>query len=117
MLGVLYLLLGLGPGFMCGLYTQVDSFEGKQFCLFGYQLTIASGLAMGACVYLCLQHWDSIWLRPVHTDSVDSCVSVLLYLELLVSLVSSIPTGFYNFSASSSTEFPELWGLGMEQDW
>lgn len=37
-------------------------------------------------------------------------VPVRLFLEGLVSVVSSIPNSFYNLSASSSTVFPHLWG-------
>ena len=43
-------------------------------------------------------------------------MSALLCLEGLVFLVSSIPSGSYTLTASSSTEFPEPSGGGFDLD-
>lgn len=81
----------------------------------GYQLGITSELGMRVCV-----HFPSQCLDPSVSDlcRLHACyhhlyefigVTLLLYLEGLVSLVSSITSGSYHLSASFSTEVPELW--------
>ena len=48
--------------------------------------------------------------RPVHATKVSTKlkqVLILLYVEVMVSLVSPIPFGSYNLFISSSKEFPD----------
>lgn len=79
----------------------------------GYQLEIDSGLKMEICVYYPSQPWGAAgaWVAYCHhlCDSlcVTALLSILVCLEGLVSLVSTIPTGSHNLSASTSSEFPE----------
>lgn len=101
-----YLLLRVEPALKCALYTH--SFLSK------YQLEIPSGLGMGACVIFPSKHWNPIRLRlpqalcVLPTFCEFLCALVLLCLEGLVSLMSSISSGSYNLFASSSAEF--WWG-------
>lgn len=57
-------------------------------------------------------------LAHVATVSVSSSVSVILFLESLVSVlgVLHIPSGSYPSAISSSTEFPELSGEASDGD-
>lgn len=50
------------------------------------------------------------------TISVSSHTSVLLYLQVTVSLEISIPFRSYNFSVSSSTQIPDPWRKGFDED-
>lgn len=50
------------------------------------------------------------------TISVSSHTSVLLYLQVTVSLEISIPSESYNFSVSSSTQTPDSWRKGFDED-
>lgn len=75
------------------------------------------GLDMGACVHFS-QCWETcvaplIWHRPVRALYMLTylfefiCVLVLLCLEVLVSMVSFIPSISYDLSPSSSSGLPE----------
>jgi hypothetical protein len=104
----------MGPAFKYGFYTQLDT-TGKNIFSFAncYQLEIACGQVRSLMSISPLSAGTSSGLGPVHIATVS--VSVLLCL-CLASLMSSIPTGSYNLSAHSSTDFPELWREGFYGD-
>lgn len=56
----------------------------------------------------------SVWCRPM--QALFRCGLVLLRLEGLVSLVSSIPCGSYTLSTSFFAGFPELCGEMLDEE-
>lgn len=88
-----------------------------------YQLDIASGLEMEVLSTSPLSTGGPSGFnscRQVHAAvapvSCCVCQSGPFALEGLVYLVSSIVSGSYNLSASSSTVLPESWGEGFGRD-
>lgn len=85
-----------------------------------YHLVVVSRLWVGDYVHVSYEHRDTIWQRPespVHSTigSMSSYVHQY-YLKGLVSLVSSIPSGSYNFSESYSAGFCEHQGERFDGD-
>lgn len=80
---------------------------------------INSELGMWAHVHFPSPLWGPVWRRLMwalcisHSLSQFMCTSALWCLECLVFLLSSIPSGSYNRSASSSSELPEPWGRDL----
>lgn len=107
------LLLPMEPAFKCSLY-RLTSLETTNYSfLKSSQLKIASGLWMGICVHFPGPLWDSTWCRlwPCGYNFCEIlCMPVLLYLEVIDFLVSSLPSGFYSLWSFSLKVFPETWG-------
>lgn len=115
---VLDLLLSMGPALKSGVYPQWDLLERTNFLFIsGCQVETTCGLDMGACVHFS-QCWETcvaplIRHRPVRALCMLTylfefiCVLVLLCLEVLVSMVSFIPSISYDLSPSSSSGLPE----------
>lgn len=88
------------------------------FPFFSGQFEVASGLRKGDHAYFFFWVLDPSMnlCRPCtsnHSLWEFTCVPVLLCLEGIASLVSSILTNSYNLSSSSSTNFPEPQGKGF----
>lgn len=87
-----------------------------------YQLKTASGLGMGDQVQLLLSviwpHLDLCRSYACYHCLFDFIyVPALLFLEGLVSLMSSIPTNAYNLIFSSSIEYSDHWRRNLSAQW
>lgn len=105
---VSYLWLCIGPALKCGFVYQWDFIGNTKFSFMsGCQLEMASWLVLGYHVHApfragTISSWNlcracafclRLWKSP--------CVSVLLCMEHVDFLMSYIPSGSYNLSASS----------------
>ena len=108
-----HLLLGMEPGLQL---------ERTFSSVSGYQLEIVSGIGIGLVSTSPLSTGFPSGLDlcglSAHCYSLCEFISAvaLLCLEDLVSLVSSIPSGSYNLSASSSSGVPEPRGEEFDGD-
>lgn len=96
----------------------------KLFLLWEQSVGGSFGARMGAYVFFPSQHLGSVWLRLVQTLCRLCCHNfwiymhqpILLCLESYVSLISSIPTGFYNLP-NPSPVCRALWAVRWRIRW
>lgn len=116
--------LRVGQTLQCDPSIQWDSFGETRLCFAdGCQLEMASGLRIEACVQFPSQLWEPPpgWslCRPCVSPRSRGfmCVSACCVGDFWssVSLVSSIPSGYYNTSVFYSALFPELRGKASDE--